>query len=588
MNANPDRFKNSRKIGKYMLTETIGQGQFATVYLGIDTETNKQYAVKCQSKKLSQENERYRKQLNDEIKIMHCINHPNIIHLYELLESSNNYYLIIDYCNQGDFSNYLRNRKLSYLPEKEAIDFLKQIVVGFKELRSHEIMHRDLKLENIMVHDDKIKIADFGMAKIGQSIANTVVGSFITMAPELLTNDIKVSYTAKADLWSMGFIYYQMLFGDYPFYGLTPNEIGQDIRQKSGNLPFKHQISDASKDLLNRLLQMDPNKRIDWPEFFNHQLFVSNFPRSLRDFVRRENADESMPHSTIYVDQEFARNRQEYLYKIQNGKNERSRTPPRRNDHSNYQIDPVSKSQKDRNNSRPEFTQVQDVREEVPNEKELSRLQRIEMCNEVAKRYNHEKNKIAYIVYIVRGIRKLVKTADFSNISPEMSIVAILLLKKAITLNDLNIISLNEEKNIFDQPGFNDLMNSPFLETVFDFFRSDKPNFENYLNYLRDSIDKKNLPNEVRAIVENIASEQFRLATLDEMINDYYDKLVSFRNEVSEEQRHEFILMLVSIFYGVHCEIYFPYRLNNVKFQWNEFYDLHETMSDEALLKIIK
>ena len=131
-------------------------------------------------------------------------------------------------------------------------------------------------------------------------------------------------------------------------------------------------------------------------------------------------------------------------------------------------------------------------------------------------------------------------------------------------------------------------MNSPFLETVFDFFRSDKPNFENYLNYLRDSIDKKNLPNEVRAIVENIASEQFRLATLDEMINDYYDKLVSFRNEVSEEQRHEFILMLVSIFYGVHCEIYFPYRLNNVKFQWNEFYDLHETMSDEALLKIIK
>ena len=144
MDSKNEKEKNYKKIGKYYLTDIIGQGQFATVRLGIDSETNKIYAVKCQNKKFTQESDQYRKLLNSEIKIMFTINHPNIVHLYELLESGNNYYLVIDYCNNGDLQTYIHNRKWTHLPEKDAIYFLKQIINGFKELRNHKIMHRDM------------------------------------------------------------------------------------------------------------------------------------------------------------------------------------------------------------------------------------------------------------------------------------------------------------------------------------------------------------------------------------------------------------------------------------------------------------
>lgn len=593
MDQNKEKLRNSKKIGKYILTDLLGKGSFATVHMCIDSETNKIYAVKCQNKKFTQDNERYRNQLNSEIEIMHKINHPNIIHLHELMESTNNYYLFIDYCNRGDFQNYLKSRKLTSLPEKEAIYFLKQIMNGFKELRTHQVMHRDLKLENLLVHDDTIKIADFGVAKMGQNMANTIVGSFFTMAPELYLNDLNNSYTSKADLWSIGFIYYQMLFGEFPFYGLTPNEIGNDIRAKCGNLKFKYPISPASQDLLNRLLQMNPDVRIDWSDFFVHSLFVFSFPKSLRDFVKKENIQENMEESTLKVDQEFIKNRQEFLKIKSNGttnaqtktqfskkretsipKNEQGVLPTKTVPHSG---------------TTPSLNKAKNIKEEVPDDKEISSIQRAQNCSEVARRYNHEKNKIAFIVYTVRNIRKLTKSSLFAKISGKMSMIAILLMKKATTLNDLNLMSLNGETNIFDQPGFLDLFKSRILETVLGYFREVKQDFENYLNHLFASIDKREFDFTEKDIllVEVIKSENMRLGDLDEYINRYYSEIDNFEIKENEEQKHEFVLMMVSIFYGVHCETYFPYKINNQKFQWNEFYELHEKMGDEQLLKII-
>lgn len=589
MDQNNEKLKNSKKIGKYILTEVLGKGQFATVYHAIDSETNQVFAVKCQSKKLSQDNERYRSLLNCEIKIMHTISHPNIIHLHELMESSNNYYLIIDYCNQGDFQTYLRNRKLACLPEKEAIYFLKQIMNGFKELRNHQIMHRDLKLENLLVNDETVKIADFGMAKIGMNIANTVVGSYLTMAPELFLNDNNITYTSKADLWSIGFIYYQMLFGDFPFYGLTPNEIGNDIRAKSGNLKFRSPISTASQDLLNRLLQMNPELRIDWPDFFAHPLFVFNFPKSLRDFVKKENLEDNMDQSAVKVDQEFTKNKQEFLKLKCTLPNERPKTPQnKKRDTSWTKNENNTKTASVPSQLAPSLGKALNINEEIPNEREISIVQRAQKCIEVAKRYYHEKKKIDFIVYVVRSIRKLMRTSQFSKITVEMTMIAILLMKKAITLNDLNIMSLKDESNIFEQPGFAELLKSRFLETVLAYFGKDKPDFENYLNYLFDNIDKIELVSTDKSIIDWIKSENVRLGDLDDRINLYYSRIIGFDVKGTEEFSHEFVLMMVSIFYGVHCEVYFPYKINNVKFQWTEFYDLHEKMSDVQLLKIIQ
>lgn len=91
------------------------------------------------------------------------INHPNVMHLYEYMETQNNYYLVIQYCNNGDLENYLK--KHNYLSENEAVYFLMQILNGFKELLKNRIMHRDVKLANMFLYDDRVIIGDFGFAK---------------------------------------------------------------------------------------------------------------------------------------------------------------------------------------------------------------------------------------------------------------------------------------------------------------------------------------------------------------------------------------------------------------------------------------
>lgn len=151
--------------------------------------------------------------------IMHKINHPNVMHLFDYMETDNNYYLVIEYCNQGDLESYLKKHKIKYLKESETIKIMKQIMNGFMELRKYHVMHRDLKLSNIFLHDENIVIGDFGFAKTGKEMTGTTLGTPLTMAPEMIKGDS--DYSSKTDLWSIGIIFYQLLYGNPPFFGLS-------------------------------------------------------------------------------------------------------------------------------------------------------------------------------------------------------------------------------------------------------------------------------------------------------------------------------------------------------------------------------
>lgn len=124
--------------------------------------------------------------LQTEVGIMNKINHPNIMHLFEFLESQKTYYMVIQYCNGGDLEEYLHTKPNGLLDEVEALYFLKQIMNGFRVLHSEKMMHRDFKLANLFLHDDLVVIGDFGFAKAGFEMANTNLGTPVTMAPELL------------------------------------------------------------------------------------------------------------------------------------------------------------------------------------------------------------------------------------------------------------------------------------------------------------------------------------------------------------------------------------------------------------------
>ena len=190
-----------KKVGNYTLVSELGKGQFGVVYKAHNTATDEVFAIKSITKQSVMSSPKLKELFDTEVKIMASIKHPNIMHLYELLETNNNYYLVLDYCRSGDMESYVKKHK--GLGEEESVYLLMQVMNGFKELHKNKIMHRDFKLANIFLDDDRAVIGDFGFAKSGTEMAQTKLGSPITMAPEILLNKGgRLAYTNKADLWS--------------------------------------------------------------------------------------------------------------------------------------------------------------------------------------------------------------------------------------------------------------------------------------------------------------------------------------------------------------------------------------------------
>jgi serine/threonine-protein kinase ULK/ATG1 len=263
-----------KKVGNYTLFRELGKGQFGVVYLAKKTGTEDLYAVKQMNRHKIENNEILAGLLKTEVSVMHNINHPNILHLYEFMESSNSYYLVINYCDKGDLEEHMKKTSKDGFKEELTVYYLKQIMNGFQELRKNKIMHRDFKLANIFLKSDgTVVIGDFGFAKSGVEMTSTKLGTPLTMAPELIASSGNVSYTSKADLWSIGVVFYHMLQGKYPFFGMSNPELMKDIERKTANMPFKKPVSAKAKDLLSKLLVIDPDKRITWKGFFNHPIF---------------------------------------------------------------------------------------------------------------------------------------------------------------------------------------------------------------------------------------------------------------------------------------------------------------------------
>lgn len=299
-NTNSSKRKTKNHVGPWKLGRTLGRGSTGRVRLAKHEETGQLAAVKIVPKSRFQSsydgddsdhssnnnhnntNSKNKHNKNDkadsspygierEIIIMKLISHPNIMGLYDVWENKGELYLVLEYVEGGELFDYLiKNGKL---PEKEAIRYFRQIISGVGYCHQFNICHRDLKPENLLLDKNlNIKIADFGMAalEMNAKLLETSCGSPHYASPEIVTG--KNYHGSPSDVWSCGIILFALLTGHLPFDDENIRKLL--VKVQNGKFTMPNYLSSDAKDLIWKMLKVDPNERIQINDILKHPLMT--------------------------------------------------------------------------------------------------------------------------------------------------------------------------------------------------------------------------------------------------------------------------------------------------------------------------
>ena len=351
-NTQSSKRKSRDKIGPWKLGKTLGKGSSGRVRLAKNVETGQLAAIKIVPKKkyirsdkhngdnnnnsklqsnttesfnsISSkastaltstygQNKQGNYEVNDnqetpvnpygierEIVIMKLISHPNVMGLYEVWENKSELFLVLEYVDGGELFDYLVSK--GKLTEREAVHYFKQIIEGVSYCHSFNICHRDLKPENLLL-DKKaksIKIADFGMAalELPNKLLETSCGSPHYASPEIVMG--KSYHGAPSDVWSCGIILFALLTGHLPF---NDNNIKKLLlKVQSGRFQMPHNISSEAKDLISRILVVDPAKRIQTVDILSHPLIAKYENTPFRVPIKNNrNVNNGKSNSNLHV-----------------------------------------------------------------------------------------------------------------------------------------------------------------------------------------------------------------------------------------------------------------------------------------------
>jgi serine/threonine protein kinase len=273
----------------YLYGRLIGQGAFGKVNIGLNILAGRVVAIKSFNKKELDENGENMKKILYETDLMKKLNHPNITKILEVFEDDDYILISMEYINGGNLFSFVKKRRK--LSEKTAKYLFKQIILGIQHIHSHKIVHRDIKLENILIDlNNNIKICDFGIGKIltyNKQLLYDKCGTPMYMAPEILLSSKNHGYEGyPVDIWSAGISLYIMLSGTLPF-NLKNNESSSMDESSENNIELQYsiinnepkhieKISDEARDLLKGLLNKNPNKRLTIDQILNHPWLQMN------------------------------------------------------------------------------------------------------------------------------------------------------------------------------------------------------------------------------------------------------------------------------------------------------------------------
>ena len=266
-----------KRVGPYdLLAPPIGHGSFATVYRAAHRQTNQTLAVKAVLRKRL--NKKLMTNLEAEIHILQRLDHPNVVALHDVQTTENNIYIVMEFCPGGDLHTLIKHNGPQ--SELQAQRYMSQLANGIRYLRLHNLVHRDLKPQNLLLTtlqpDAVLKIADFGFARYvqQQDMAETLCGSPLYMAPEILRSH---KYDAKADLWSVGTILHELITGKPPYSGSNQVQLLRHVDEVEVSAP--PHVSSICAHLLLNLLKRAPTERLSFEAFFAHPFFTDAPPQ---------------------------------------------------------------------------------------------------------------------------------------------------------------------------------------------------------------------------------------------------------------------------------------------------------------------
>ncbi|KAF2454853.1 hypothetical protein BDY21DRAFT_95788 [Lineolata rhizophorae] len=325
--ASADPADNTTTVGPFKKLNQIGKGSFAIVYRGVHVKKRALVAIK--SVMLYKMNKKLKDNLLSEISIMRNMRHPHIVALIDCQETEQHMHLVMEFCELGDLSEFIKKRaslgshpavadmiKKYPLPQVGGLNevvvrhFLKQLASAMEFLRSKQYIHRDIKPQNLLLlpsplfyarnrpetmplsaDEDSLlpvagiqslpmlKVADFGFARVlpQTSLAETLCGSPLYMAPEILRYE---KYDATADLWSVGTVLHEMLVGKPPFRANNHVELLRKIEKQDDRIKFPEgcYVSSDLKKLIRSLLKKSPTERMGYEAFFDNSVVRGDIP----------------------------------------------------------------------------------------------------------------------------------------------------------------------------------------------------------------------------------------------------------------------------------------------------------------------
>ncbi|KAH9907010.1 protein kinase-like domain-containing protein [Xylariomycetidae sp. FL2044] len=263
-------------LGMFEIGKALGKGKFGRVYLARD----RNYGFICALKVLHKSelnHARVEKQVRREIEIQSHLRHPNVLKLYNHFHDSRRIFLILEFAGQGELYKHLR--KATRFSEAKAARYIAQMTDALSYLHRKHVIHRDIKPENILVGiHGEIKISDFGWSVHAPSNRRkTYCGTLDYLPPEMIcpkTSD--GSYDEKVDLWALGVLMYEFLVGEAPFED-TPVLTTRRIAR--GDMTIPSFVSAEAKDLIQKLLVVDPEKRLPLEQVYNHPWIIKHCPK---------------------------------------------------------------------------------------------------------------------------------------------------------------------------------------------------------------------------------------------------------------------------------------------------------------------